>query len=438
MRFTISYKSIILFTCIFLMTVFYCGNDVYAAKRSYVKKGVFPDSYISKLDELHKRHPNWMFSAIDTGLDWKQAHKKMSSDPGVNTIWYSYAPSYFSVVEGRYNYLTDTYKYGSFKAASKKAIRYFMDPRNFFDEKNIFMFEDKTYSSYQKKSVVKKVVKNNKVLAKNAKAFVEAGKKYDISPVYLGAKSYSELGTSTFMINGHSFSYGGKRYSKCYNAYNIGSSDSRGVYGGLIYANGGRGKTSYGRKWNSVAKAIKGGAMYLKENYIDRNQASAYTEHFNVLNGPDAVGTHIYMSSVTGAKEMGSKVSGEYENYGIFDEPLEFSIPVYRNMPEKPSKKPSDKKNKDNNYYLKELKVKGNKIKTLIKSSKLSYKKTFSMTVPYSCDTVTVSCKKASRTGGKVTGAGEHSLAPGENTIKVVSKSSSGEKRTYKINIKRA
>ncbi len=74
------------------------------------------------------------------------------------------------------------------------------------------------------------------------------------------------------MIDGHSFTYGGKKYSGVYNTYNIGASDSAdgsAATKGLVYAAGGSdgsGK-SYLRPWNTLEKAVKGGAIYIANNF---------------------------------------------------------------------------------------------------------------------------------------------------------------------------
>ena len=345
-------------------------EHVYAADSDglpdYITDEGFPDSYLSMLAELHEQHPKWKFTPVATGLKWSDAVKKMTANPGVNTIWYSYTPSYKSVVEGRYNYLKDTYTGGKFPAASEQAVKYFMDPRNFLTERNVFLFEDRKFHSYQKKAIVKKVLRRNEALAAEAGTFYKAGKKYDISPLYLASKSFAELGTSTFMMDGHKFKYGGIKYKDCYNAYNIGASDSLGAVGGLIYANGGKASKNYaagpnktyGRKWDTPAKAVRGGARYLNSSYIKNNQATAYTEHFNVLNGLDSVGTHVYMTALNGGISIAGQISSKYDEYGIFDKELEFYIPVYKKMPSKPCSRPSSSEKKDNNYYLKKLSVK--------------------------------------------------------------------------------
>ena len=421
---------------------------------SYITKKGFPKSYRTRIKKLHKLHPTWKFTPVITGLTWDDAVEKMTANPRVNTIWYSYTPAYKSTEKDYYDYLKDTYSGGKFPAASETAVKYFMDPRNFITERNIFLFEDKKYHDYQKLSIVKKALKRNSVLKANAKAFVKAGKKYDISPLYLAAKSFSELGTSTFMMDGHEFEYDGVKYKACYNAYNIGASDTMVAVGGLIYANGGKASEdyaagegkSYGRKWSTPSKAIRGGARFLASSFIKNDQATCYTEHFNVMNGLSKVGTHVYMTALNGGISMAGQISEKYSDYGIYDKELEFYIPVYKKMPAKASARPSSSSKKDNNYYLKSMAVRypasseegAETLKeTFIKTSKLNYKTSFSMEVPGDVTYANISAKCASKTAATVSGLGRVELAEGENEFEVICKSSAGLVRVYTIKITR-
>lgn len=467
------------------LAAFICFDPYAYADESYITADGFPDSYKSMLAELHEQHPSWKFTPVKTGIKWKDAVSKMTANPGVNTIWYSYTASYKSVAEGRYNYLTDTYSGGKFPAASEQAVKYFMDPRNFLNERNIFLFEDRTYHNYQKAGIVKKILRRNEVLLAYAKVFQKTGKKYNISPMYLASKSFAELGTSAFMMDGHKFTYGGVKYKDCYNAYNIGAADSLGAVGGLIYANGGKASKNYtagpnktyGRKWDTPEKAIRGGAKYLNSSFIKNNQATAYTEHFNVLNGLSKVGTHVYMTSLNGGISIAGQISEKYSDYGIFDKPLEFYIPVYKSMPKKPCGRPSSSTKKDNNYYLKKLNVKytvpadestesGNNTKLqdeqeseedddakltaentgktitkkFIKASKLNYKTAFKLKVPENVKKIkinaTAACEATSKKkGATVEGAGKYDLTKSTNEFIIVCKASTGVKRNYKITV---
>ena len=148
------------------------------------------------------------------------------------------------------------------------------------------------------------------------------------------------------------------------------------------------------------------------------------------------------MTSLNGGISMAGQVSEKYDDYGIYEKPLQFFIPVYKKMPAKASGRPSASSKKDNNYYLKKLAVKytgpdGKVTKKFIKETKLSYRTSFKYSVPSSVKKVNIIAEKASRTKAKVTGAGKVKLKKGKNVFKIKCKASAGPARTYKITITR-
>lgn len=86
-------------------------------------------------------------------------------------------------------------------AASKDAVAFYMDPRNWLEESSIFMFEPYTYdASYQKENIVKSILKTT-ALPSSASAYyvaaaqqVYGGQSYNISPTYLAAKTRIDAG----------------------------------------------------------------------------------------------------------------------------------------------------------------------------------------------------------------------------------------------------
>lgn len=394
----------------------------------------FPSSYTKKLAALKKAHPKWEFVAVNTGLDWSDAVSRMTAKTGTNLVYTTFPYSYRSVEKGCYNYLTNRYapKDGAkFVAASEGCVEFYMDPRNWLDDTHVFMFEDNRYhSSYQTLSMVKTMTKGrNSYLYKNSGSFVKAAKSYNISPVYLTAKALEEQGSK---INSGTVS--GR---KVYNVFNIGAYDSAGggASNGIRYAGSG---SSYLRPWTSIDKAIRGGAKYIASNFIANNQSCAYLEHFNVMNGLSRVGTHVYMTAVYAPRNTSVSTASSYKKYKIYDKKIVFYIPVYKNMPSSACKVPSSSWKKDNNYYLKTLKVTaGGRTYTKISSSSQSYTKSFTVYVGKSVSSATISAGAASRTSAKVSGTGKKSLSSGTNTFKVVCTASSGLKRTYKVKIVR-
>ena len=104
-----------------------------------MKEKGFPSSYWNGLCSLKLAHPNWNFEAEVTDkngnvIDFNASVNAFSSC-GSSTIKSSSRSDYIDT--------TCTKKFDSgYSAASREAIKYYLDPRNFLNEKNIFMFEN--------------------------------------------------------------------------------------------------------------------------------------------------------------------------------------------------------------------------------------------------------------------------------------------------------
>ena len=408
----------------------------------------FPTSYRAALRALHQKHPTWNFRAKKVGYSWSEALEKQISNVNANLVSISKPDAYKEVRSGTYNFATNTYigKDGAnWVAASKDAVAFYMDPRNWLEESSIFMFEPYTYdASYQKENIVKSILKTT-ALPSSASAYyvaaaqqVYGGQSYNISPTYLAAKTRIELGSSDFMIDGHSFTYGGKKYSGVYNTYNIGASDSAdgsAATKGLVYAAGGSdgsGK-SYLRPWNTLEKAVKGGAIYIANNFLDNNQYTAYLSRYNVLNGLGSVGTHQYATSVFSAATESSIMSSCYQDAGVFDEAFTFEIPVYENMPASASPEPGSG---NNNNYLDSLKVyEGDTLKSLTATFD-RFTSSYKLKTKVSASSVTIKTT-TNVNDAKVTVTGNTNLAVGTNKVTVKVTSSSGKVRYYYVTVVR-
>ena len=113
----------------------------------YLTAQGFPESYKTGLRQLHAMYPNWVFTAQHTNLDWNTAIENESL-VGRNLVYNGSISSWKSVAEGAYNWETSTwpsFDSGSYVAASSDLIRYYMDPRNFLDDKYVFQFLLHTY-----------------------------------------------------------------------------------------------------------------------------------------------------------------------------------------------------------------------------------------------------------------------------------------------------
>ena len=220
--------------------------------------------------------------------------------------------AYYMVESGWYN-------------ASANVVAYFMDPRNFLNEDRIFMFEDLSFKSeYQTDGVVSKIISASKLISNGftTKIFMNAGKQFKISPVFLAARVLQETGGNSASVNGSKS--GG---TVVYNPFNIGAYGKNAVSKGLAYAKK--------MGWTTPAKSVNGAAQYLASGYISKKQNSIYFQRFNVANGISKVGTHQYMTNIMAPYSEAYITKSSYSKMGITGEALAFVIPVYKGMPDK-------------------------------------------------------------------------------------------------------
>ena len=121
---------------------------------------------------------------------------------------------------------------------------------------SILMFEDLSYTDYYTESMVLSVLKGTFMTGKDnvdnisySSMFMEAGKTYNVSPIYLASLSKQEVGSTIGLVtSGNRFEYQGQIYEGFYNFYNIGaySSAENPAKAGLVYASTGASKNSEG------------------------------------------------------------------------------------------------------------------------------------------------------------------------------------------------
>ena len=293
----------------------------------------FPSSYQDDLEELQAEHPSWNFEVKEVGVDFDDAVDK-ENEGSRSLVNPSEPSSWRADSDKRYD--------GYWYKAKRKTVAHFMDPRNFLNEKDIFQFMDQSYDSETQNSDTVGAIIDGSFMDDNEpggdyetyeSCIQDAGAESGVNPNVLAAMIIMEQGW-----DGSSLCTGKKKgYKGYYNFFNIGAwtTDSMSsVERGLWYAKGeGEGNTSYQRPWDSPYKAIVGGAEFYNENYISDNQNTYYTKKFNVMNGSDSIGSHEYMTNVSGAVDEGRLVRKAYEDQG--DLPVTFEIPVYEDMPEK-------------------------------------------------------------------------------------------------------
>ena len=308
----------------------------------------FPKEYWPGLCNIKINHPNWVFNPVNTGLDFKTAVEKESAC-GKNTLQTT-NPEY---IDNSCTTKTDS----GYVHASQKAVAYYMNPINFLDEKNIFMFESNYINTGVSDASYIAIVNSRLAnYAKNlptiATAMNNACKTNNVNQVMLSSRIIQELGTTGLATAGdfkgqllscisgaYTTRYGtllnGKSMDYYYNFFNVGvfdGSNGDAAYRAVYYAaNNGWGGT--GNQETDLTLASGGGANFLKTKYMDKGQYTVYTQKFNIhpLNSNNLY-VNQYMTNLRGPSSEASIAYSAYKNAGILGSPFIFYIPVYSNI----------------------------------------------------------------------------------------------------------
>ena len=306
------------------------GREEVASTTNCEDIEMFPEEYKDKLYALKKAHPEWIFVKTATNLDWS---KSVSAEGkgDISLIYTKGSPT---------SYIEASYGDNVWSYASDGIIAYYMDPRNFLTEEQIFQFEQLSdKSEYHSENSVQQIL-NGTFMEGNvegtstryATAFMNYGARYKVSPIMQAARVYSEQGKNgSTLISG---TYPG--YENLYNYYNVkasGATQKECIINGLTYAR------EVG--WNTRLKALEGGASFLSNNYISKGQDTYYFQKFNVSSTYYAHYTHQYMQDITAARKNATSNYKSYSNSGLIKgTPFVFRIPVYNNMPSGTCNKP--------------------------------------------------------------------------------------------------
>ena len=366
-------------------TGYICGDylkfqvDVSKYAEEFTKAG-FPESYFERLTLLKEAHPNWVFTAYQTNLNWNDVVKNES----VVGISYIQVPDltkgakYLSLDEGSYDPVRKAYivREGSnWYAANATTVAYYLDPRNFLTEREIFMFENLGYNeNYQTLEAVQNVL-NHTDLYQYANVYVEAAtyNGNSINPVHLAASSKQEVVLSDGKLSGSANGSGKINDISYYNVYNLGafSSCANPVECAIKFAAG----TGYDRPWTTIELSIKGGASYIANAYINKKQNTLYFKKWNVTSNVYGNYSNQYMTNIQAAVSEGRSTYAGYSKIdGLVDSAIEFVIPVYQNMPETASMLPTEVDNETKNRMDQEAEKKQNSaIKDVIQAAGYTY-----------------------------------------------------------------
>ena len=345
----------------------------------------FPKDYAQSLTELHLLHPNWSFTPLlitegNSLYTWNYIIEQETKEADNNLIAKSEDYRAYRHAFNKKNYDSGYYQ------ASKSTVEYFMDPRNFLNETDIFQFYDLSAVDNVGITEIEAVLlgtfmedatlENGKTYAEY---FLEIGQDLNITPVYLAVKARQEQGVAgaspvlsgkcgtllaDYYANGTQTSDQGNKvltpkdgYTEnellaldgYYNIFNIKASGN-GLF--TIYYNAIK-RASEGTadmadtwgspSWNTLWKSLYGGAYTIKTNYIDRYQNTIYLQKFNVdSRAADRNFWGQYMQNVAGSLTESRTLFGAFVSSGVLDGSCNFLIPVYKGMPQNACKDPAN------------------------------------------------------------------------------------------------
>ncbi|MBO5479446.1 MAG: SH3 domain-containing protein [Clostridia bacterium] len=345
-----TFLKYIVFFCSFF--IIFCTKSVASTKKDGIEN--FPESYRPYLQELKKKYPNWEFTALYTGLDWNYVISQEYRN-NKNLVPLSYADAWKCTDNGIYNVEIDK----GWVNASKRAVEFTMDPRNFLNNVRVFQFEKLSYDpNTNSKEGVEKILYGTEFYNRNVSYKNQAGQtiniqeKYSdliwdsaiysgVSPYHLASRIKQEVGP---FITHNSISGTVAGYEGLYNFYNIGATSSTEPLGaiknGLQFAKDGKGASEATKAnllipWDSPQKAIKGGAVFIGSSYIAVGQNTLYLQKFDVNDdrGPDLF-WHQYMTNCLAPYSESRGIYQAYESNGMLGSSIRFIIPVYENMPQ--------------------------------------------------------------------------------------------------------
>ncbi|HHE7112315.1 TPA: glucosaminidase domain-containing protein [Staphylococcus aureus] len=165
-------------------------------------------------------------------------------------------------------------------------------------ESNTQCYQMLNLGKYQGVSVsaLNKILKGKGTLDGQGKAFAEACKKNNINEIYLIAHAFLESGYGT-----SNFASG--RYG-AYNYFGIGAFDNDPDYAMKFAKNKG---------WTSPAKAIMGGASFVRKDYINKGQNTLYRIRWN----PKNPATHQYATAIEWCQHQASTIAKLYKQIGL-------------------------------------------------------------------------------------------------------------------------
>lgn len=317
----------ILFLFTFILIV--SKNRCYAYEKSTISDE-FPESYQGYIDKLKEKHPNWDIKAFYTHLDWNAVLNSEASGTysRIQNSAYGDAWKRIEAID------SSAYNAAGFVLASRAAVAYTLDPRNFLNDEGIFQFRviDKNIDSDTEQAVNAVAYKTPMYDAKigevtYASVIQKVGIDKTIAPTFIISRIRQE--TACDIINNGSINGKNSTHPGYYNFFNIGAVDGSGaVQAGINMA------VMMG--WNTQELAIAGGMDWLNKNYVNYGQNTVYFQKFDVANPYGNAVVMLasqYMTNISAPMGEAKITYNGLSRAETLENKYTFYIPIYDNMP---------------------------------------------------------------------------------------------------------
>ena len=203
---------------------------------------------------------------------------------------------------------------GGMSYATESETAEYMNPNSFYTDAYKYQFLDLSKPNNVSEETLNNYLDDKGVMKGMGAAFIEAAKEYNVSEVYLVAHACLESGNGTSQlatgveVNG----------TTVYNLFGIGAYDANPVGNGS--------QRAYSQGWTSVEAAIKGGAKWISENYVNSPDGRQNTL-YKMLWNPENPGTHQYATDIGWAVKQAVSIEKIFSSFT--DATLSFDVPVY-------------------------------------------------------------------------------------------------------------
>lgn len=203
---------------------------------------------------------------------------------------------------------------GGMSYATESETAEYMNPNSFYTDAYKYQFLDLSKPNNVSEETLNNYLADKGVMKGMGAAFIEAAKEYNVSEVYLVAHACLESGNGTshlatgVEVNG----------TTVYNLFGIGAYDANPVGNGS--------QRAYSQGWTSVESAIKGGAKWISENYVNSPDGRQNTL-YKMLWNPENPGTHQYATDIGWAVKQAVSIEKIFSSFT--DATLSFDVPAY-------------------------------------------------------------------------------------------------------------